>query len=88
MRNVYDIYMEKKLMFVLADEGKQEAVSESILEKTAVFINLYYDDSWERYSNYIKNIPEQIAVYICSSNSVLLYKATDRKNVTWMNKSS
>lgn len=86
MRNVYDIYMEKKLMFVLADEGKQEAVSESILEKTAVFINLYYDDSWERYSNYIKNIPEQIAVYICSSNSVLLYKATDRKNVTWMNK--
>ncbi|MDE7430496.1 MAG: rhamnan synthesis F family protein [Lachnospiraceae bacterium] len=90
MQNVYDIFIEKELMFVLSEGGKRELVSKDILEKTAIFINLYYEDSWEQYSAYIANIPKEISLYICSSNPALLYKAKesskDKENMTFLGK--
>lgn len=88
MQNVYDIFTEKELMFILDEEGKTELVSKEVLSKTAVFINLYYEDSWERYAAYMGNIPDGVSVYICSSNPVLLYKmkenAGQRKNMVFL----
>lgn len=72
MRNIYDTLVEKGLMFILPEESNGEPVSGNVLKKTAVFICLYYGDSWERYAVYIRNIPKEISVYVCSSNAALL----------------
>lgn len=90
MQNVYDIFKEKELMFVLTEERIQQEIPETVLSKTAVFINLFYDDSWERYVAYVENIPDKISIYICTSNPSLLNKAAEivsnRKNITWLEK--
>lgn len=77
MQNVYDIFVNKGLMFILPEGHGKSSVPQYILAKTAVFINLYYEDSWERYTVYMKNIPKEVSVYVCSSNPVLLYKAKE-----------
>lgn len=88
MQNVYDIFFKKELMFILSEDSEKVPISKGILAKTAVFINLYYEDSWEQYFVYIRNIPKDIAIYICSSNSALLYKAKEfakgMENVTFL----
>ncbi len=90
MQNVYDIFTKKELMFILPEESGKTPVSKDALAKTAVFINLYYNDSWEQYSAYIGNIPKEISIYVCSSNSALLSKAKESareiENVIFLDK--
>ncbi len=71
MQNVYDIFMEKELLFIMP-EDKEQPVPAKITSASAVFVHLYYEDSWERFSGYIGNIPSGINVFICSSNPRLL----------------
>lgn len=77
MQNVYDTLVQKGLMFILPEECKGELVSGNVLKKTAVFICLYYGESWERYAVYIRNIPKEIQVYVCSASPALLSRAAE-----------
>lgn len=69
MKNVRDIRDEKNLYYILSDESPTGSVS--CYEDAAVIICLYYEDSMEKYSDYIDHIPEKIPVYIVSSNGEL-----------------
>lgn len=90
MQNVYDIFVKKELMFIMPEESQRVPVSKDILVKTAVFVNLYYEDSWAQYFVYLRNIPRDISIYICSSNSALLYEAKKSSkgmdNITFLSK--
>ena len=69
MKNIRDIRDEKNLYYIISKESSVR--SEPCYEDTAVIICLYYGDSMEKYSGYIDNIPENIHVYIISSNEEL-----------------
>lgn len=69
MKNIRNIREEKKLYFILPEKV---AISEtSGYEKVAIIVYLYYPDSLEKYLLYIDRIPEEIKVYIVSSNRKL-----------------
>lgn len=69
MKNVREIRDEKNLYYIMSEESLTGSVS--CYKDTAVIICLYYEDSMEKYSGYIDNIPEDIHVYIISSNKEL-----------------
>lgn len=66
MKNIRDIRDEKNLYFIMP---KNILIGEvSCYEHVAVIVFLYYEDSLEKYSCYIDNIPKKIHVYIVSGN--------------------
>lgn len=69
MKNVREIRDEKNLYYIISGESLTGSVY--CYEDTAIMIYLYYEDSMEKYSGYIDNIPENIHVYIISSNEEL-----------------
>lgn len=67
MKNVYDILKDDKLIYILPS-GYLKKDTYSDCSAVAVIVNLYYVDSLEIYLGYIDRIPEEIDVYIISSN--------------------
>lgn len=77
LENVYDILHKKNLMFLLPSDVKTCDVPEDAFASSAVAVNLYYEDTLDRYFSYLENIPESVDVYIFSSNPKAFRKIQD-----------
>ncbi len=64
LENVYDILHKENLMFLLPSDVKNCDVPEDVFACSAVAVNLYYEDTLDRYFSYLENIPESVDVYI------------------------
>lgn len=71
MENVYDSIFSKQLLFVLPENSLEKSRKVEVLEKAAIAVNLYYEDTVPKYLEYLNNVPEEIDVYIISSNPVV-----------------
>ena len=69
VKNVYDILKDDRLVYILSEKYSKKEKSGLILKSAAVVVNLYYPDILEFYLEYLNQIPEEIDVYIISSNS-------------------
>lgn len=79
MKNVYDIRREKQLQFIFSTEHSLYIPEYEELGFVAVVVNLYYEDKVKKYSQYLNNLPDGIAIYIFSSREETLEEA--RKSV-------
>lgn len=70
LENVYNIRKEKNLYFILPESVRNE--NNVPFHKTAVISYLYYSDTVESYIKYLKNIPNEIDMYIVSSDKGIL----------------
>lgn len=61
---------EEQILYIL-DSNKENQVKNK-QERVAVVINLYYRDTIDRYINYVRHIPNNIPIYICSSDAFVL----------------
>ena len=61
---------------MLSDEIK--AGHENVYKKTAIVINLYYEDSAEKYLYYILKIPREIDIYFFSSSQKVLIELANK----------
>lgn len=75
MENVYDTRYREKLYYILPKRTrieKKNNLSCTDTKKIAVFVNLYYFQDLEWYWDYLKKIPENISLFIFSSDEMLL----------------
>lgn len=72
MENVYDIRKEEELYFILSSNRMDAEVCLEIIEKTAVIVCLYYENTLSKYYKYLRNIPKQVDIYVISSNKKVL----------------
>ena len=90
MENVYDIREKKKHLYILPEKYSLVLPENEILTSVAVAVNLYYEDTVERYFSYLDNMPCQISIYIISSKQIILKNARnhfkDRVNVFYLQK--
>lgn len=84
MKNIQDIIVDKKLEFILPRYRLYK--NEKIAAKIAVVANLYYLEKFDYYWDYLKNVYDEIDVYIISSNPDLLKEAEKQKSL--LNKSN
>ena len=75
MKNIYDIRAERDLYFLLSEDLSTGTFS--IHENVAIIIYLYYEETLERYLDYLKNIPKSIQIYIVTS-SENVYKTIEQ----------
>lgn len=80
MENLYDIRAKKKHLYVLSESHSSFVPEEKVLASIAIAVNLYYEDTVEKYFSYLDNIPEKIAVYIISSRQTILDSAYNHFN--------
>lgn len=66
MENVWSIRENKDLYYILPE--KAAATSGIDYADVAVIAYIYYEDTVEKYLEYLKNIPDAMAVYLISSN--------------------
>lgn len=84
MDNIYDIRYKENLYYIF--QKRKNIVSSALIEKrkAAVFASLYYETDVEWYLNYLRNIPEEISLFVFSSNKNILAKTRkwfmDREN--------
>ena len=79
MKNVQEIINEKKLEFILP---RYELCHNAVIEtKIAVVVHLYYLEKFDYYWNYLKNVCDEIDIYLISSNLELLKKAEEQKKL-------
>jgi len=71
MKKVFDSLYEDGLLHVISDAELPEKISMDIYKSTAVAVNLYYKETLNYYFSYIDNIPNEIIVYIISSNELI-----------------
>lgn len=84
MKNVQDIIIEKKLEFILP---RYRLYNNAVIgAKIAVVAHLYYLEKFYDYWDYLKNICDEIDIYLISSNLDLLKKAEEQKKL--LNKSN
>lgn len=67
MENVYNIRLKENLYFVLPDSVRNNADTVINKGEMAVIIHLHYEDTVDKYFNYICNIPMNVDVYISVS---------------------
>lgn len=61
---------------IISTKDENETFRQDIYEHTAIIVNLYYVETLETYWEYLVNIPEEIKIFIISSNEQLLSKLT------------
>lgn len=61
--------MDEKILILPQDKYK---INKSFQNRVAVFLHLYYEDTVEKYYQYIEQIPHYIDVYITTSNKKTL----------------
>lgn len=89
MKNIYDIRQEKGLQFILSAEHSKYIPKADVLNSCVIVVNLYYPDTVEWYSAYLNRIPEEIILYIFSSEEKTLTEARKcctHKNTVFMKK--
>lgn len=77
MKNIYDIYREQKLYFVLADD-----ICKNVVDKrfdVAIVMNLYYDDTAEFYLTQLAKYSKFFDVYVVTANENIKNKAVEKK---------
>lgn len=82
MENIYDIRKLEQLLFLLPWEKRDcnpinKSSENPLHNESAVFVNLYYADTVERYMDYLNRIPSGIHIYVYSSNKYVLTKAQE-----------
>lgn len=75
MENIYNIRKNEQLLFIQSLDHTTIEKNTSIDAQCAVFVNLYYLDTVERYMEYLNRIPNWITIYIYSSDSRVLKRA-------------
>ena len=83
MENIYDIRKQKQLQFIFPDQISASVPSWEFLRSCAVVVNLYYAEKAAWYCTYLNLLPEEIVLYIFSSNRKTLEQA--RKHCTHRN---
>lgn len=78
MENLYDIRAKKKHLYILSDSHSSFTPEDKLLTSVAVAVNLYYEDTAEKYFTYLESIPEKIDLYIISSQQSILECARHR----------
>lgn len=68
MDNEYNKLEKNYLEYILSDEKIDQTINIQ-LSDVAVIANLYYPDTLERYFAYFDNVPNNIFIYIISSNN-------------------
>jgi hypothetical protein len=66
LKNEYDILLEKKNLFAVPNAVSGEMLKISL--RVAVFVHFYYKEVFEKYKDYVLNIPKSIDVFITTSN--------------------
>ena len=66
MENVLDIREKKGLYYILPEQTI--GIANVDYSNVAIIAYIYYEDTVERYLEYIKDIPSEIAVFLISSN--------------------
>lgn len=83
MENVWSIRKSKSLYYILQDRAIDAKRTD--YSKVAIIAYIYYEDTVERYLEYIKNISNEIAIFLISSNEktleLLNQFAGEKKNV-------
>lgn len=77
MENIYDIRIKEKLLYILPEDYSIFAPSHEIVASTAIAVNLYYEDTAEKYFKYLAKFCLKFHVYIISSKQTILDKAKD-----------
>lgn len=68
MKNIYDIRKEKQLQFIFSTEHSPFVSSQDLLESCVIVINFYYTEKVKWYCSYLNKAPEEMKLYIFSSN--------------------
>lgn len=72
MDNIYDIRKQKQLQFIFPDQMSMFVPASWLLQSCAVIVNLYYAEKIAGYCRYLNLLPEDITLYIFSSNRQVL----------------
>lgn len=90
MENVWSIRENKDLYYILSE--KAAGTSGIAYADVAVIAYIYYEDTVERYLEYLKNIPDEMALYLITANEntfkALNQFAQEKKNVQVMRKNN
>lgn len=83
MENVWNIREDKNLYYILTD--KAIGTERNDYSNVAIIAYIYYEDTIDQYLEYIKCVPNEIAVFLISSNDktleALLKFALNRNNI-------
>lgn len=83
MENVWNIRENKNLYYILTD--KEIGNERNDYSDVAIIAYIYYEDTIERYLEYIKCVPNEIALFLISSNDktleVLMEFALNKNNI-------
>lgn len=77
MENVYDIRAKEKLLYILPDGHSLYSPAEDVYSSVAIAVNLYYEDTVERYFEYLTKSCLKFPIFIISSKQVILDKANE-----------
>lgn len=90
MENIFDVRKNEKLLFILQQDESYVPAVYKTYPSVAIGVNLFYEDTVEYYFAYLNKVPEEIDIYIFSSNPDVLSKANSyyskRKNITVLKK--
>lgn len=89
MKNVYDIRKEKQLQFVFSTKISSFCLNCKKIQFIAVVVNLFYEEKVEYYCQYLNHLPEDITLYIFSSQGKILLEAKKylyHKNTIYLEK--
>jgi len=68
MENVYDVYKKRNMVYILPEEYSKENCTAGALCSAVVVANLYYSDMLHFYLGYLDRVPDEIDIYVISSN--------------------
>ncbi|MDE6055398.1 MAG: rhamnan synthesis F family protein [Lachnospiraceae bacterium] len=90
MQNVYDELFSRGLIHIIADSQKDFKVPDAVYQDTAIAVNLFYEDTLQRYFEYLDRVPSSIEICIYTSNERAWEKisqyADGRENVFCLKK--
>lgn len=83
MENVWNIREDKGLYYILPE--KRTGIERDSYSDVAIIAYIYYEDTVEQYLKYIKSIPDEVMVFLISSNEktleILIQFALNKKNI-------
>lgn len=77
MENVYDIRDKDKLLYILPVNYSSYTLTEEQVSSIAIAVNLYYEDTVERYFEYLSRACSDFEIYIISPKQTILDKAAE-----------
>lgn len=77
MENVHDIRDKDKLLYIFLVDYSSYSLTEDMASSVAIAVNLYYENTVERYFEYLSRACSDFKVYIISPEQSILDKAVD-----------